>query len=275
MDAIPERREAILDLARREGRVAVEGLAARLGVSAQTVRKDLNDLCGLGLLARTHGGARLPASGTENLAYEARRMLAREEKRAIGARAAALIPDGSSLFLNIGTTTEEVARALVHRRGLLVVTNNVHAVSILLPAPGVEVIVAGGPVRRSDGGIVGEATVDLVAQFRLDHAVVGASALDEDGTLLDFDYREVRVSRAILSNARRAILVADATKFGRSAPVRIAPVSALWAMVTDRPPPPRFSEACRDAGVRLEVVGEGDHADPARLESGDDETESP
>jgi DeoR family glycerol-3-phosphate regulon repressor len=265
--ALPARQVAILELAQRDGRVAVDDLAAQFRVSVQTIRKDLNELTEAGQLARSHGGALL-ASGVENLAYGARRALAREEKRRIAARCAALIPDGSSLFLNIGTTTEEVARALAHRRNLLVVTNNIHVVSILLPATGVEVVVAGGPVRRADGGIVGEATVDLVSEFKLDFAIIGASALDEDGALLDFDYREVRVSRAILRNARKPILVADASKFERSAPVRIGHVGQLHAFVTDRPPPPPFAAACAVAGTRIEVAQKAN-------ESQDGENESP
>lgn len=276
---LPARQEAILDIARRAGRVAVDDLAARFGVSPQTIRKDLNELCERRLMARLHGGAML-ASGVENVAYAARRALAREEKRRIAARCAALIPDGSSLFINIGTTTEEVARALAAHRNLLVVTNNIHVISTLLPCPGVDVVAAGGPVRRSDGGIVGEATVDLVCEFKLDFAVIGASALDEDGALLDFDYREVRVSRAILGNARRSILVADAGKFERSAPVRIGHVRQLYAFVTDRPPPERFNAACQTAGTRVEVAGPGDAHPPnespdAANESADAESESP
>lgn len=267
---LPARQEAILDIAREVGRVTVDDLAARFEVSPQTIRKDLNELCERRLMARLHGGAML-ASGVENVAYAARRALAREEKRRIAARCAAMIPDGSSLFINIGTTTEEVARALASHRNLLVVTNNIHVISTLLPCPGVDVVVAGGPVRRSDGGIVGEATVDLVCEFKLDYAVIGASALDEDGALLDFDYREVRVSRAILANARRSVLVADAGKFERSAPVRIGHVRQLHAFVTDRSPPPRFAAACRAAGTRVEVAGPGgtDAGDdaPERVES--------
>jgi DeoR family glycerol-3-phosphate regulon repressor len=243
-------------LAREAGRVSVEELAARFEVSPQTIRKDLNDLCERRLLARQHGGAMI-VSGVENLGYAARRALAQAEKRRIAERCALMIPDGSSLFINIGTTTEEVARALSAHRNLLVVTNNIHVVSILLPCAGIEVVIAGGPVRRSDGGIVGEATVDLVKEFKLDFAVIGCSALDEDGTLLDFDYREVRVARAILGNARQAILVADAGKFERTAPVRIGDVGQLQAFVTDRPPPAPFLRACEAAGTRVEVAGEG------------------
>lgn len=261
MQDISTRQDAILALAREAGRVEVDALAARFDVSVQTIRRDLNELGERRLLARTHGGAML-ASGTENVGYEARRALARDAKRRIAAAAATLIPDGASLFINIGTTTEEVARALAGRRGLLVVTNNIHVVGILLPEPGIEVIVAGGPVRRADGGIVGEATVDLVGQFKLDFAIMGASALDADGSLLDFDYREVRVARAILSNARRAVLVADASKFDRTAPVRIGHVSQLHAMVTDRPPPAGFADACAVAGTALHVIeSENDHVE--------------
>jgi DeoR family glycerol-3-phosphate regulon repressor len=266
--ALSSRQDAIMAIAREAGRVAVEDLAARFEVSVQTIRKDLNELCARRLLARLHGGALL-ASGVENLGYAARRALAQEEKRRIGARCAALIPDGSSLFINIGTTTEEVARALAAgRRNLLVVTNNIHVVSILLPCPGIEVVVAGGPVRRSDGGIVGEATADLVREFKLDYAVIGCSALDEDGTLLDFDYHEVRVARVILGNARRPILVADASKFERSAPVRIGDVRQLHGMVTDRPPPARFAAVCAEADVWLEVTdGPGPAEDGEAAES--------
>lgn len=254
------RQSRILAMARQEGRVAVDDLASRFEVTPQTIRKDLNDLCDRGMLTRTHGGAVI-ASGVENVAYEARRHIAQDSKRAIGERAARLIPDEASLFINIGTTTEEVARALAGREGLLVITNNIHVVSILLPSPRIEVIVAGGMVRRSDGGIVGEATVDLVAQFKVDFAIVGASAIDADGALLDYDYREVRVSQKIIENARQVILVADASKFARTAPVRIGHLSQVDVFVTDRPPPPRVMDACAANGVRVEVTGPGPDAD--------------
>src|SRR5881394_1307165 len=111
MQPANSRQREILALARVQGRVSVDGLSAKFEVTPQTIRKDLNDLCEQRLLNRVHGGAVI-ASGVENTAYEARRLIAAEEKRAIGAAAAALIPSQSSLFINIGTTTEEVARAL-------------------------------------------------------------------------------------------------------------------------------------------------------------------
>jgi DeoR family glycerol-3-phosphate regulon repressor len=253
MPVLSSRQHHILSLARQTGNVLVEDLASRFDVTPQTIRKDLNELCDGRLLARTHGGAML-SSGVENVAYEARRQLAATEKAIIGQRTAALIPNNCSLFINIGTTTEEVARALVHHEGLLVITNNIHVATILLPCPKIEVILAGGMLRKTDGGIVGEAAVDFIAQFKVDHAVIGASAIDDEGAMLDFDYREVRAAQAILNNARNIILVSDAMKFTRSAPVRIGHLSQVDIFVTDRPPPEAILDLCKHSGVQLEIA---------------------
>ncbi len=254
MPVLSPRQQHILSLARQTGNVLVDDLASRFDVTPQTIRKDLNELCDGRLLARTHGGAML-SSGVENVGYEARRQLAAQEKAVIGQRAAALIPNNCSLFINIGTTTEEVARALVHHEGLLVITNNIHVATILLPCPKIDVILAGGMLRKTDGGIVGEAAVDFIAQFKVDHAVMGVSAIDDDGAMLDFDYREVRAAQAILNNARNIILVSDAMKFTRSAPVRIGHLSQVDIFVTDRPPPETIVDLCKHSGVQLEIAG--------------------
>jgi DeoR family glycerol-3-phosphate regulon repressor len=250
MDDLSLRRQEILALARVQGRLTVEDLASRFAVTPQTIRKDLKELCDQRLLSRVHGGA-IIASGVENVEYEARRFVAQEEKRAIGIAAAALIPNNSSLFVNIGTTTEEVARALLDHQGLLVITNNINVATILYRHPRIDVIIAGGPVRRSDGGVIGAAAVDFIRQFKVDHAVIGASAIDEGGALLDFDYREVRVSQAIIENARHVILVSDRLKFERSAPVRIGHISQVDAFVTDELSSAPMAELCRVHGVKV------------------------
>ena len=120
---------------------------------------------------------------------------------------------------------------------------------------------AGGVFRNADGGIVGEGTVDLIKQFKVDYAVIGASALDEDGAVLDFDIREVSVARTIISNARQTILVGDAGKFQRTAPVRICDVADVSAFVTDHLPPARFRNRCEAVGVELIVAGDSGEAD--------------
>jgi DeoR family glycerol-3-phosphate regulon repressor len=247
---IPQRHSEIVKLARSLGRVTVDDLARRFEVSAQTIRKDLNDLCERRALSRVHGGA-VVASGVENLAYAARRFVAAAEKRAIGAAAAALIPNGCSLFINIGTTTEEVARALGSHEGLLVITNNLNVAMQLYPHPRIEVIVAGGTVRRADGAVVGEASNRLIQQFKVDYAVVGASAIDEEGALLDFDYCEVQAAQAIMANARNVILVADSTKFRRTAPVRIGHIRQVQTFVTDHGLPANLRTIAQECGVAV------------------------
>jgi DeoR family transcriptional regulator, glycerol-3-phosphate regulon repressor len=202
------------------------------------------------------------SSGVENLGYAARRQIAATEKRAIGEAAAKLIPNNSSLFLNIGTTTEEVARALVSHEGLLVITNNLNIATLLYSNPRIEVIVAGGPVRRTDGGVIGGAAVDFIRQFKVDFAVVGTSAIDADGALLDYDFREVKVSQAIIGNSRQVVLVADRSKFERTAPIRVAHMSQINTFVTDWLSSDPVAEICRTHGVEVvEATGEPDEPD--------------
>lgn len=253
MDEMSSRQTEILDIARSTGRVGVEDLARRFEVSAQTIRKDLNDLCDRRVLTRVHGGA-IVSSGVANLSYEARRFVAAPEKRAIGAAAAALIPNGCSLFINIGTTTEEVAGALSAHEGLLVITNNLNVAMQLYHRPKIEVIVAGGAVRRDDGAVVGSAATDMIRQFKVDYAVIGTSAIDNEGTLLDFDYREVQVSQAIIQNARHVMLVSDRSKLDRQAPVRIAHVSQIQTFVTDGLGTSPVRRICQENKVHLVEV---------------------
>lgn len=250
MERLNPRQHEIVALARATGRVGVEDLAARFAVTPQTIRKDLNELCDRRVLSRIHGGATV-SSGVENVGYEARRFIASEEKRAIGEATARLIPNGSSLFINIGTTTEEVARALDHHDGLMVITNNLNVATLLYRNPRMELIVAGGPVRRADAGIVGAPAVDLIRQFKVDYAIIGVSAIDDEGALLDYDYREVIVSQAIIENAREVILVADRLKFERTAPVRIGHLSQVDIFVTDRLERAAIRSLCRDRDVRV------------------------
>ena len=250
MDDMSSRQSDILEIARSIGRVGVEDLARRFEVSAQTIRKDLNDLCDRRVLTRVHGGA-IISSGVANLSYEARRFVASTEKQAIGAAAAALIPNGCSLFINIGTTTEEVASALAEHEGLLVITNNLNVAMQLYHRPKIEVIVAGGAVRRDDGAIIGSAATDLIRQFKVEYAIIGASAIDDQGALLDFDYREVQVSQAIIQNARHVMLVSDRSKLDRQAPVRIAHMSQIQTFVTDGLGASPVRQICKDHGVQL------------------------
>lgn len=232
------------------GKVLAADLADELQVAVQTIRRDLRQLCADGLLERIHGGAVLP-SGVSNIGYGDRRALNRDLKLRIARRAAQLIPDNASLFLNIGTTTEAVAHALHAHQNLMVVTNNLNVANILAGNAGCDVVVAGGSLRRSDGGLVGDLAAIAIDQFKVDFAVIGTSAIDLGGDLLDFDPQEVRVSQQVIKSARATILVADSTKFARKAPVKIASLAQVDHFVTDRVPSEALINQCADWGTRL------------------------
>jgi DeoR family glycerol-3-phosphate regulon repressor len=251
---LSRRQSEIISLLRANGRVTVEELTALFAVSPQTIRRDLNEMSEARIITRVHGGA-IVASSVQNLAYDARKLVAQQHKRLIGEATARLIADNSSLFINLGTTTEEVAHALAGHYGLLVITNNLNVAMELYRNRSLEVVIAGGNIRSSDGGIVGAAAVDLIRQFRVDTAVIGISAIDMDGTLLDFDIREVNVARSIIDNARRVILVSDSSKFSRSAPARIGTLADIDILVTDKLPTAAAAELCRAHDVQVIETG--------------------
>ncbi len=251
--ALSFRQTEILALARSEGRVVVEALAERFGVTLQTIRRDLTELAEAGHLDRVHGGAVL-RSGVSNIGYEERRALHDAAKAAIGRACAQAIPDNCSMIVNLGTTTEAVARELMHHRQITVVTNNMNVANILVGNPSCEVMVAGGALRRSDGGLVGDLTSQFMEQFKVDFGIIGISALDPDGDLLDYDLNEVRVSKAIIRQSRKVFLVTDASKLMRSAPVRLCSLSEIDAIFTDAPLPEALMKRCADWGTEVHIT---------------------
>ena len=247
------RQDQILDLIRQQGFVTTEQLVDHFRVTPQTIRRDLNELASQNRVRRHHGGAGIDSS-TVNTAYQARKIMELEAKERIAAALVAMIPDNASLFINIGTTTETIARALLVRNNLKVVTNNLHVASILSAREDFTIIIAGGEVRNRDGGIVGEATRDFINQFRMDFGIIGISGIHDDGSLLDFDYREVRVAQAIISNASQVLLAADHTKFGRNAMVRLGNITQADHVFTDKKPPQDIRHLLTEHQVELHVV---------------------
>lgn len=248
------RQPDILEIARTEGKVMVEDLAERFDVTVQTIRRDLTELANAGKLERVHGGAILP-SGVTNIIYDERRRLNEDAKQAIAQACAAAIADSSSVFLDIGTTTEAVAHELLDHSNLMVVTNNMNVANILLANKTCEIVVAGGSLRRSDNGLVGNLTARTIENFKFDTAILGCSALDEDGDLLDFDIQEVVVGQTLLKRSREVFLVADHSKFQRSAPVRIGSLRDIDRIFTDLPLPGALAESCRSWGTDMVVTG--------------------
>ena len=233
---------------------SVEQLAETLGVTLQTVRRDIQKLADAGLLVRFHGGVRVPSATVENLAHTQRQVLHAEGKMRIARAVAEAIPNGCSLILNIGTTTEAVAQALLQHKGLRVITNNLNVAAILSSNADCEVIVAGGVVRTRDRGIVGEAAVDFMRQFKVDIAVIGISAIESDGSLRDFDLREVKVAQTIIGQSREVWLAADHSKFSRQAMVELARLNQIDRLFTDVQPSSPFDALLRDAEVQCTIA---------------------
>ncbi|MRV76155.1 DeoR family transcriptional regulator [Duganella sp. FT92W] len=249
------RHRHLLDHIRQHGDTSVDELARLLGVTTQTIRRDIRELEDARLLARYHGGVGIPST-VQNIDYDQRREMDSEAKCRIAQLAAARVENGRSLIINIGTTSEEVAKALRQHRGLRVITNNLNVATILSNNDDTEIIIAGGLVRNRDRGVIGEATIDFMRQFKVDIGIIGVSGIEHDGTLLDYDYREVRVTQAIMEQSREVWLVADHTKFGRHAMVRLGSVAQIDKFFTDLPLPPEAAEAFDKAGVEVIVASQ-------------------
>ncbi|MGM0703438.1 DeoR/GlpR family transcriptional regulator [Halomonas faecis] len=248
-----QRQDAIIALVRRQGYASIEQLTEHFTVTPQTIRRDLNALSAEGLIRRVHGGAGLESS-TVNTAYSTRKTLNLDAKQRIAALVARHIPDQASLFINIGTSNEVIAEALLDHQGLEIITNNLNVAAILQHKEDFNVIVAGGQVRTRDGGIIGEATIDFINQFKVDFGIIGISGIDEDGSLLEFDYQEVRVAQAIIRNSRQVFLATDHSKFQRNPVVRQGNLAQLDALFTDREPPEAIFRLLQQHDVALHLA---------------------
>jgi len=258
MKKLNKRQRDILSLAEDEGYVSVESLAETFSVTQQTIRSDINNFCDQELLTRAHGGAFY--SKEHNFAYKSRKSLASDEKKEIADAVAAIIPNNSSIVLgNIystksGTTTELVAESLYLHQGLKVITNDINIVNIFVQFDNAEVWLAGGKVRNLDSAVIGINTADFIKQFKVDYAVVGVSAIDNDGALMDFDYEEVQVSKAIFNHCRKLILVADNFKFDSTAPMLIGNISEVDILVTNIQPPLEIIDLCNSNNIEIVVA---------------------
>jgi DeoR family glycerol-3-phosphate regulon repressor len=245
------RHQQIIDLVTQTGYISTEELVNVFNVTSQTIRRDLNELAEQGLIRRHHGGAASPSS-IENSDYQERKYFFSKEKQAIAQRVASLIKNGSSLFIDIGSTPEAVAHALLQHQNLRIVTNNLNAAHILMEKSDFDITIAGGNLR-DDGGIIGEATVAFLSQFRLDYGILGISAIDEDGTLLDYDFHEVQVKRVLINASRKVFLPVDHSKFNRHAIVRLGSIGDLDVLLTDSQPSEKITQLLQQNNVQLEI----------------------
>ncbi|MFT7008883.1 MAG: DeoR family glycerol-3-phosphate regulon repressor [Colwellia sp.] len=250
-----KRQATLVEFLQDKGFVSIDELVRYLCVTPQTIRRDLNLLAEGNLIIRHHGGAEAIASSTtENTSYQSRKIMNLQAKELIAKELVKEIPNGASLFINIGTTTETIARALLNHKNLNIVTNNIHVATILSAKEDFTVIIAAGEVRHRDGGIIGEATCDFIGQFQMDFGIIGISAISQDGSLLDFDFREVKVAQAIIDNSDCVLLATDHSKFGRSAMVKQGSIIQVDHLFTDVAPPDEIKELLLNHKVVTHIV---------------------
>jgi DeoR/GlpR family transcriptional regulator of sugar metabolism len=249
-----ERQQKILELLQANARVRVSELSDSLGVSEATVRRDLEKLQEQGRIQRTHGGAILAERAAPEPPVLQRTAENTDEKRRIGQAAAALIRDGETVFIGSGTTTLEVARSLVGRRNLTVITNALTVVNTLAHQDGMTVIATGGVLRPSELSFIGHLTEQALKELRPQKVIMGIRAISlSDGLTNDY-LPEVSTDRVIIRSAPEVILVADHTKFGKVSTAFVAPVTAAHKIVTDSGTSPEMIVELRQAGIEIVAV---------------------
>jgi DeoR family glycerol-3-phosphate regulon repressor len=251
--ALNQRQTEIVELVQEKGFITIDELVQYFTVTPQTIRRDLNLLAESSLIIRHHGGAE-STSTTENVSYQSRKILNLDAKEQIANELVKMIPNGASLFINIGTTTETIARALLNHKSLNIVTNNIHVATILSAKEDFTVIIAAGEVRHRDGGIIGEATCDFMSQFKMDFGIIGISGISHDGSLLEFDFREVRVAQAIINNSTNVLLAADHSKFGRNAMIKQGNITQINHFFTDQQPSEEITEILQTHNIATHII---------------------
>ncbi len=251
--ALTRRQRSVLAAVQELGFVTIDGLAREFEVSSQTIRRDIIKLQQANYLHRFHGGAGL-TDGTFRPGYAQKLTTAPAGKERIGRAVAEMIPDGASVYLDVGTTVEAVARALLSKMTLRIITCSVSVAMIFCSHGKFDVFVTGGSVRGANGSLVGSVTTESLKMFRVDYAVIGFGGFDDDGAPMDFDLEKIAVRQVALAHSRHGIAVADASKFGKAGVARVAPLSAFHALVTDSEPPKPLRRLFDTAGVRCVVA---------------------
>lgn len=235
-----DRQRSILEWVHEQEHVEVEDIAQRFGVTTQTIRRDINKLCELGLLRRRYGGVSLPASAAAPIACiqdgQVRNLLA---KRHMARRVAADIPEGATVSLGVGSTVELIAQALIHHQSLRIMTNNFSVAAALSGNPGIEVIVSGGIYRHDHHDVVGPEVTSFFSSFVSDFGIISTGSMDQQNGLMDYDIREAEVSRAIITNTRARMLVADHSKWTLSSHCKVASFKYVDRFYTDTLPQPK------------------------------------
>lgn len=253
---LSKRHSEIMRMLSDEGTVTISELASRLGVSLETVRRDVRPLTENGSVLKIHGAVGL-AGQVGEAPFQRRMRENANAKRRIAREMAGFIQDGDSVMLDTGTTTSFVARELLDHRRLTVVTNSSDIARTLATINGNKVYMAGGELRSDSGAAFGVSAIDFISKFSVAHAIISAGAIDAGSGVMDFDLEEAEFARMMLSRGERSYVVTDHSKFGRRGLVQVAGFEAISRVVTDAPANDEIAAALEAQGAELTVAGGG------------------
>jgi DeoR family glycerol-3-phosphate regulon repressor len=256
---VSKRHGEILKLLELQGSASIAAMARQLGVSTETIRRDVRPLVESGSVVRIHGAVGL-AGQLGEAPFERRMRENAAAKKAIAQHVASTIRDGDTVMLDTGTTTSFLARALIGHRSLTVVTNSSDIARTLATVNGNRVYMAGGELRSDSGAAFGSSAVDFVSRFFVQHAIISAGAIDATG-VMDFDLHEAEFARMVLSRAQRRVVVSDSSKFGCRGFVQVCELTAISELVTERAPDGPLAAALSGAGVKVVTASPGRNRD--------------
>lgn len=253
MNRLSRRHAEIRRLLHDHMSASVSNLSDWLSVSAETIRRDLRLMAERGEILKMHGAAALPHAVGE-APFERRMRENASGKRAIARRAAQSIEDGDSIMLDTGTTTSYLARELLQKRSLTVVTNSCDIARTLSTVAGNTVHIVGGELQGDNGAAFGNSAIAFVQRFNVRHAIITAGALDAATGVNDYNLAEAEFAATVLSRGERAVVITDHSKFGKSALVNVCSFDALDCLVTDARPPDDLARALATADVTVEIA---------------------
>ncbi|WP_417561458.1 DeoR/GlpR family DNA-binding transcription regulator [Marinomonas sp.] len=246
------RQDKLIQLVNDKGYYGVEELAELLDVSTQTIRRDIKKLSNDRLVIRHHGGASSPAT-KNNLDYEVRKVSDTDQKHAIGQAIADMIPDGSTVFITIGTTAEIIASHLANKTNLQVITNSLRVASVLHTNKSMDVLIPSGKVKAFNGGIVGTEAMDFISNFRFDYLITSAASIDIDGTLLEYDLNETLITQTVMKSSRHVLVAMDSSKFIPKGSITLANIQDVTSFFTDTQPSPSIEAAAKQGETKLVI----------------------
>ena len=247
------RHDQLLALVTSHGYISNEELAHKLNVTTQTIRRDIRALSQQGLVSRHHGGAgKMP--NLVNTDFSIRETTHTDEKTLIAQAISEYIPDGSTIFITIGTTVEFIAKALEKKNNIRIITNSLHVANLLYTNKSLEVIVVGGILRAHNSGIIGPNTTNFISHFRADYLITSLGAIAEDGSLLDFDINEVATVKTMMNYSKNIILAVDHSKFFTSAGVELGHIKQVTDIFTNEKPPSAIMKIIKENKIKLHIT---------------------